>query len=207
MGIYADKVLPRVIDKLLDNDDIAALRRRAIEGLSGVVLEIGFGSGLNVPLYPAAVTKVLAVDPALLGRRLAATRVAQSSIPVEYVGLDGQKIDLPDECADNALSTFTLCTIPDEERALREVFRVLRPGGRLHFVEHGLAPDDKTVKWQRRIEPVNKRLAGGCHLSRPHDEALLSVGFEVEQLQKEYGHGPKPYTFHYIGVARKPSRP
>lgn len=199
-------MLPRLIDKLLDNDDVRALRRQATAGLAGTVLEIGFGSGLNVELYPAEVTKVLAVDPAVVGRRLAAPRVARAALTVDYIGLDGQRLPLADESVDGALSTFTLCTIPDAARALREVHRVLRPGGRFHFVEHGLAPDGNVVAWQRRIEPVNRRVAGGCHLTRRHDELLTQAGFAIESLTKEYGHGPKPYTFHYIGVARKPER-
>jgi ubiquinone/menaquinone biosynthesis C-methylase UbiE len=203
VGVYSDQVLPRLIDKLMDTEDIRALRRQALEGVSGVVLEIGFGSGLNVPLYPPAVTKVYAVDPATVGRKLAAERIDQSTIAVEFIGLDGEDIPLPDESVDNAVSSFTLCTIPDEGRALREIHRVLRPGGRLHFVEHGLSPDDNVTKWQHRIQPISGRIFGGCQLTRAHDRALLAAGFEIERLDREYGKGPKPFVFHYIGKARK----
>jgi ubiquinone/menaquinone biosynthesis C-methylase UbiE len=205
--VYGDQVLPRLIDKLMDNGDIRALRQQALDGVHGEVLEIGFGSGLNVPLYPPEVTKVYAVDPATIGRKLAARRIGESSIVVEFIGLDGEDIPLPDESVDNAVSSFTLCTIPNEGRALREVYRVLKPGGCLHFVEHGRSPDERVHKWQRRIEPVNRRLFGGCHLTRSHDDALVAAGFELERLDKHYGRGPKPYTYHFIGTAKKPLAP
>lgn len=204
VGVYGDQVLPRLIDKLMDNDGVRTLRSQALEGVSGVVLEIGFGSGLNVPLYPAEVTKLYAVDPATIGRKLAADRISQSNLPVEFIGLDGEDLPLADESIDNAVSSFTLCTIPDESRALREIYRVLRPGGSLYFVEHGLSPDAGVTKWQHRIEPINRKLFGGCHLTRAHDEALLAAGFEIDRLDKAYTKGPKPYTYHYIGTARKP---
>jgi len=207
VGVYGDQVLPRLIDKLMDNDEIKTLRGRSLTGISGVVLEIGFGSGLNVPLYPAEVTKVYAVDPATVGRKLAAERIDQSSIPVEFIGLDGEDIPLADESVDNAVSSFTLCTIPDEARALREIHRVLRPGGSLHFVEHGLSPDAAVTKWQHRIEPFSSRIFGGCQLTRSHDDALLAAGFTIERLDREYGKGPKAFVFHYIGTARKAAAP
>ena len=203
VGVYGEQFLPRLIDKVMDNDDIRALRRQSLEGISGVVLEIGFGSGLNVPLYPPEVTKVYAVDPATVGRKLAAERIGQSPISVEFIGLDGEDIPLPDESVDNAVSSFTLCTIPDEGRALREVHRVLKPGGVLHFVEHGLSPDANVTKWQHRIQPISSRIFGGCQLTRSHDQALLAAGFAIERLDREYGKGPKPFVFHYIGTARK----
>jgi len=205
VGVYGDQVLPRLIDKLMDNEGVRTLRSQALEGVSGVVLEIGFGSGLNVPLYPAAVTKLYAVDPATIGRKLAADRIRQSNLPVEFIGLDGEDLPLAYESIDNAVSSFTLCTIPDESRALREIYRVLRPGGSLYFVEHGLSPDAGVTKWQHRIEPINRKLFGGCHLTRAHDEALLAAGFEIDRLDKAYTKGPKPYTYHYIGTARKPT--
>jgi len=207
VGVYSDQVLPRFIDKVMDNDDIRALRRQALAGISGVVVEIGFGSGLNVALYPPEVTKVYAIDPATVGRKLAAERISHATIPVEFIGLDGEDIPLADESVDNAASSFTLCTIPDEGRALREVHRVLKPGGRLYFVEHGLSPDANVTKWQHRIEPINRRIFGGCHLTRVHDDALLAAGFTIERLDKEYGRGPKPFVFHYIGTARKAIAP
>ena len=203
MGIYADQVLPRLIDKLCGTKDMTVLRERAVAGLHGTVLEIGFGSGLNIPVYPPEVTLVYAVDPATVGRKLAAKRIAASPVRVEFVGLDGQQVALPNESCDSALSTYTLCTIPDPARALAEVRRILKPGGTFHFVEHGLAPDADVVRKQRRIEPVNRRLAGGCHLTRDHWALLDDAGFVLDHKVAEYGKGPKAYAFHYLGTASK----
>ncbi|HEX7095085.1 MAG TPA: class I SAM-dependent methyltransferase [Acidimicrobiales bacterium] len=205
MGFYVEQVVPRLVDKMCGARDMDEWRRRAVEGLSGTVLEIGFGSGLNVKHYPPAVERVLAVEPSPVARRLAARRIAESSVPIEFVGLDGQSIPLADASVDAALSTFTLCTIPDELRALREVFRVLRPGGELHVVEHGDAPDARVRRWQRRLEPINRRLAGGCHLTRDHWRALRSAGFELAHTSQTYARGPKTHAFFYVGVARKPA--
>jgi ubiquinone/menaquinone biosynthesis C-methylase UbiE len=131
------------------------------EHLDGEVLEVGFGSGLNLPHLPPAATKLYAVDPAELGRRLAAERLAEAPVPVEFVGLDGQDLPLEDDSVDRVLSTWTLCTIPDADRALHEVRRVLRPGGTFHFVEHGRSPDAKVARWQDRLNPIQQRVAGG----------------------------------------------
>jgi ubiquinone/menaquinone biosynthesis C-methylase UbiE len=204
MGFYGEKVLPRLIDKMCATGDMQTWRRRAVEGLTGTVVEIGFGSGLNVPWYPPTVERVLAVEPSAVARKLAAPRIEASSIPVEFVGLDGQGLPLGDETADSALSTFTLCTIPDERLALREVWRVLRPGGRLHFVEHGRAGDERVVRRQVRIEPLNRRLAGGCHLTRDHFDTVRAAGFELESASTEQARGPSTHSCFYIGVARKP---
>ncbi len=161
MGIYAEQVLPRIINVACGMKTADPLRSRVCEGLHGQVVELGFGSGLNVPFYPAAVTMVAAIEPADLGWKLASKRLAATNIPVERSGLDGQSLPLPDDSCDTALSTWTLCTIPDVDVALREVRRVLKPGGTFHFVEHGLAPDENVQRWQHRLEPVQKRLFGG----------------------------------------------
>lgn len=154
MAFYEERVLPRFVDIALSGQAFARLRGRVASGLEGEVLEVGFGSGRNVPHYPDAVKLVRAVDPAVAGRKLAAKRVAASPIPVEYLGLDGEQLPLEDASVDNVLTTWTLCTIPDVGRALGEVHRVLRPGGALHFVEHGRAPDPKVARWQDRLTPV-----------------------------------------------------
>jgi ubiquinone/menaquinone biosynthesis C-methylase UbiE len=204
MGFYGEQVLPRLIDKLCGMHDMDQWRRRAVAGLTGTVVEIGFGSGLNVPLYPATVERVLAVEPSAVARKLAAERVAASPVPIEFVGLDGQGLPLDDASADSALSTFTLCTIPDEGRALREVHRVLRPGGQLHVVEHGLHGDERVHRRQTRIEPLNRRLAGGCHLTRDHWTAIRNAGFELESASTEMARGPRTHSCFYVGIARKP---
>jgi ubiquinone/menaquinone biosynthesis C-methylase UbiE len=204
MGFYGEQLLPRFIDKACGTGDMVTWRRRAVAGLSGTVVEIGFGSGLNVPLYPAEVERVLAVEPSVVARRLAAKRIAASSTPVDFIGLDGQGLPLGDASVDAALSTFTLCTIPDERLALQEILRVLRPGGRFHLVEHGLAEAEHTRDRQRRIEPINRRLFGGCHLTRDHWKSVRDAGFEIESSSTEMARGPKTHSVFYVGVARKP---
>jgi ubiquinone/menaquinone biosynthesis C-methylase UbiE len=184
--------------------DMARWRRKATEGLAGTVVELGFGSGLNVPEYPPEVERVLAVEPSELAGKLAAPRLAASPVAVEHVGLDGATLPLDDASVDAALCTFTLCTIPDVAAALAEVHRVLRPGGRFHFLEHGLAPDPGVVRWQRRIEPVQKKVAGGCHLTRDPVALVEAAGLAVERQEARYAKGPKPWSFFTVGVAVRP---
>jgi ubiquinone/menaquinone biosynthesis C-methylase UbiE len=203
MGWYVDRVLPRITDVALRGAEVTSARARVCEGLEGDVLEVGFGSGRNVPHYPTHVTKAWAVDPATVGRQLAAERVAASPVPVEYVGLDGEQLPLDDESVDHALTTWTLCTIPDVQRALAEVRRVLRPGGSLHFVEHGRAPDAGIARWQDRLTPVQRRVFGGCHLNRPINRLIDAAGLRVETLDNYYVRGPKPFGYMFEGVATK----
>lgn len=203
MAIYTDQVLPRIVNRVMDNKMSRARRREVCAGLAGDVVEIGFGSGLNVPYYPATVTGVWAVEPATLGFRLAEKRLAASPVAVHPAGLDGQELDLPDDRFDSALSTWTLCTIPDADAALREVRRVLKPGGRLHFVEHGLSPDEKVAHRQHQFEPVQKRVAGGCHLTRDIQALIAGAGFIIEQIDRSY-EMPKAFAYMYQGVARTP---
>lgn len=202
MSFYREQVLPRVVDRALRGAELRAMRAEVAAGLRGTIVEIGFGSGLNVPVYPAEVAVVYAVDPAVVGRKLAARRVAASPAEVRYVGLDGQSLPLEDGSCDGALCTFTLCTVPDPARALAELRRVLKPAGTFHFLEHGLAPDEKVVRWQRRIDPVQSRLFDGCHLSRPHDRLVRDAGFTLESLEQRYVKGPKPFSYFYSAVAR-----
>ena len=202
MGIYADQVLPRIMNIACGARSSNPLRRRVCEGLHGQVVEIGFGSGHNVPFYPAAVTGVAAIEPADLGWKLAGKRLAATTVPVERSGLDGQVLPLPDDSCDTALSTWTLCTIPDAVAALGEVRRVLKPGGTLHFVEHGLAPDENVQRWQHRLEPMQKRLFGGCHLTRSIADLLSDAGFEITEVDVFYEKGaPKFLVADSLGVA------
>jgi ubiquinone/menaquinone biosynthesis C-methylase UbiE len=203
MGFYERSVLPRVVNVMCGTGQIDKLRARVAEGLAGEVLEVGFGSGLNVPHYPAEVERVYAVDPSFTGRRLAGKRVAASPVPVEYVGLDGQDLPLKARSVDAALSTFTLCTIPDVGRALGEIHRVLRPGGTVHFLEHGLSPDGRVAAWQHRLTPVQRRIGGGCHLDRPIDRLLSEAGFELGEVRNYHLKGPKTFGYMYEGVARR----
>jgi ubiquinone/menaquinone biosynthesis C-methylase UbiE len=204
VGVYRDQILPRFTNVLLANREYGRVRERVASRLSGEVLEVGFGSGLNVPYYPAAVRRVQAVDPATVGRQLAAKRVAASSVPVEYVGLDGQRLALDSGSVDHVLITWTMCTIPDVDEALREMHRVLRMGGQMHFAEHGLSPDVKVAKWQHRLDPIQGWWAGGCHLNRPIDRLVEKAGFELTRLENFYAKGPKSTTYTYEGVATKP---
>jgi ubiquinone/menaquinone biosynthesis C-methylase UbiE len=203
MGLYEVQVLPRAIDVMLGAKAMAPLRQRVTSGVDGEVLEVGFGSGRNVPFYPATTTRVRAVDPAIVGRKLAAKRVAASPVPVEYVGLEGEALPLPDESVDHVLTTWTLCTIPDVDRALLEIRRVLRPGGLLHFLEHGRSPDPKVKAWQDRLTPLQRRLFGGCHLNRPIDDLVRGAGLDVTTLENYYLRGPKSLGYMFDGVAMK----
>ncbi len=202
MGCYGTQVLPRLLDVAGGTKGIAPLRRRTCEGLAGEVVEIGFGSGLNVPFYPSAVTRVAAVEPSDTGWRLAGKRLAAATVPIERAGLDGQSLPFDDDSFDAALSTWTMCTIPDAAAALGELRRVLRPGGTLHFVEHGLAPDAKVQKWQHRIEPPWKRVVGGCHLTREIESMVTEAGFTITELDVFYEKGgPKWAGAASLGVA------
>lgn len=202
MGVYVEHVLPRLINVACGMKSAAPLRSRVCEGLHGQVVEIGFGSGHNVPFYPDAVSAVIAIEPADLGWKLARKRVADASVPVERSGLDGQSLPLPNGSCDSALSTWTLCTIPDATAALREVRRVLKPGGTLHFIEHGLAPDERVQRWQHRLEPMNKRLLGGCHLTREIVDLVTGAGFTVSEVDVFYEKGaPKPFGADSLGIA------
>ena len=202
MSLYGEQVLPRILNHTMAFGFLRPLRERAVEGLSGDVVEIGFGTGLNLPVTPAAVTRLRAVEPSALSVRLAQERIAGAPFPVEVVGLDGQRLPIADACADAVLCTWSLCTIPDAVAALREMRRVLKPGGALHFVEHGRAPDAKVRVWQDRFTPVQRRLFGGCHLNRDIPALLRDAGFEVTKLETHYLKGqPKAFASMYEGRA------
>ena len=204
MGFYGDRVLPRIINVSCGNKQTAPLRQRVCGELTGEVVEIGFGSGNNIPFYPATVTEVAAIEPADLGWKLADKRLRASGVPVQRMGLDGQRLPFADNSFDAALSTWTLCTIPDAATALQEVRRVLRPGGRFHFVEHGLAPDDRVRRWQFRMEPMHRVLLGGCHVTRPIADLITQAGFTITEIEVFYEDlGPKYASAMSLGSAVK----
>ena len=206
MGIYENRILPRFIDRVLSRPECLDLRERVSSRLSGEVVELGFGSGLNVPYYPQGVTRVQAIEPCVSARNMAAGRVANSHVSVEFSGLDGQKLALENDSVDSVLSTWTLCTIPDLSKALGEVMRILKPGGSFHFLEHGQAPeqDSGVRRWQDRLTPLSRALGGGCHMNRPIFDLIKSANFSIDESDSYYMPGPKIGSFMYEGVASKP---
>jgi ubiquinone/menaquinone biosynthesis C-methylase UbiE len=189
------------MDRVLNTPTVNARRAKVCQGLHGRVLEIGFGTGLNLHHYPAEVTEILVVEPSESAMRLAQPRDAAASAPVERIGRDGARLALPDGSVDCVLSTYTLCTIPAVDAALREVHRVLKPDGVLHFLEHGRAPTESVRRWQRRLHPVHSRIAGGCHLDRPIDNLITHAGLMISELETGYGDGPRPFSYLYRGLA------
>lgn len=202
MSFYEDFILPWCIDWSCGVKALVPERAKVAAGLHGTVLEIGFGSGLNLPLLPAAVTRLLAVDPSRRARRIAERRIAAARCPVDFVGLDAQTIQLDDACADAALSTFTLCTIPDAVHALREIRRVLKPGGRLFFLEHGRAPDRGVARWQDRLNRMQQVTAGGCNINRDIPALLTEAGFQTGPVDAAYfAKMPRTHGYLYSGSA------
>jgi ubiquinone/menaquinone biosynthesis C-methylase UbiE len=189
------------MDRVLRTPEVNARRAKVCQGLRGRVLEIGFGTGLNLRHYPLEVTEILVVEPSEAAMRLAEPRKAAVSTSVKHVGMDGAQLDIPDGSVDCVLSSYTLCTIPDVDAALLEIHRVLKPEGALHFLEHGRAPTESVRHWQRRIHPLHSRIAGGCHLNRPIDDLITQAGLIIKELETGYGDGPRPFSYLYRGRA------
>jgi len=204
LRVWDERVVPRLTDRSLRGPELDGLRRATCSGLTGRVLEIGFGSGLNMPWYPGGVTSVTAIEPSDLAWDLSEGRRSASDVRVVRAGLDGQRLDLADDSHDSALVTFSLCTVPDPLLALREARRVVRDGGRLHALEHGRAPGESVRRWQRRMEPVQRTVFAGCHLTRDVPALLASTGWRVEDREQDYLPGPalaRPWTYVYRLVA------
>lgn len=203
MGFYRDYLLPRIVERTLSSEEVQDLRRRCLAGLRGTVLEVGFGSGLNLPFYPAEVDRILAVEPSTGAKHLARERLEAAMIPVRFIGSKGEDIPLHERSVDGAVTTWTLCTVPDVQQALSEIRRVLKPGGCLHFMEHGRADDPSVARWQDRLNPFQKLVAGGCHLNRRIDDIIREGGLDIRLLENFYMKGPRIGTFLYSGVAVK----
>jgi len=203
MSFYEDRVLPHIIDKACSMGQVMKLRSQIVPRARGRVLEVGMGSGINLEFYDQSrVEMVYGLEPSEGMRRKALPNLNRSPIAVEWLDLPGEKIPLEDNSVDTVLLTFTLCTIPDFNIALAQMRRVLKPGGRLLFSEHGAAPDPGVAKWQRRIEPVWKRIAGGCHLTRPIPRLIEESGFAIGDMEAWYLPGaPKIAGFNYRGFA------
>jgi ubiquinone/menaquinone biosynthesis C-methylase UbiE len=201
MGFYQDQIVPLMINLSMRQKNLVAYRNRIVPAATGRVLEIGIGSGLNLPLYSPSVQHVIGLDPS--PRLLEMARGAQRrNLPVDFIEGSAEGIPLEKASIDTVVTTWTLCSIPDADRALREMHRVLKPAGRLLFVEHGRAPDPNVVWWQDRLTPIWKRLGGGCHLNRAIGSLIEGTGFQFERLETGYMRGPKPMAFMYEGSAR-----
>jgi ubiquinone/menaquinone biosynthesis C-methylase UbiE len=207
MGIYAHAILPRLIDLVMRKESDTAERARLVPLAQGRVLEVGFGSGLNVPFYSLAVERVYGLDPSRELWRLARRRIEAARVPFEFIPASAEGIPLPEASVDDVVMTWTACSIPDARRAFHEIQRVLRPRGRLLFVEHGHAPDAAVARWQDRLNPMWKRLAGGCNLTRRIDDLIAGAGLEISRIDRGYSEGPKPFSYLYKGIAEKRGGP
>jgi ubiquinone/menaquinone biosynthesis C-methylase UbiE len=202
LGFYQDRIVPHLVALAMRNRQLVPYRERVISAAQGRVLEIGIGSGLNLPFYRPQARELIGLEPAPRLVAMARRTAAGSALPVTLIEGSGEAIPLDDASINTVVSTWTLCTIPDAVGALREMRRVLKPNGRLLFVEHGLAPEPGIQTWQNWLTPVWKRLGGGCHLNRPISRLIESGGFNIERLEARYLAGRNPMTFMYEGSAR-----
>jgi|SRR5579863_4746532 len=202
MSFYQHYIVPRLTHLAMRQSYLVPFRKRVIGAAEGRVLEIGIGSGLNFPIYGAAVTSVIGLEPSSELLRMADTRASHASVPIALLGASAEAIPLDTGSIDTVITTWTLCTIPNAPRGLAEMRRVLKPGGRLLFVEHGRAPEPGVARWQDRLDPLWSRLAGGCHLNRKMDDLIASNGFRIDAMVNARLPGPRTHTFLYKGSAR-----
>jgi ubiquinone/menaquinone biosynthesis C-methylase UbiE len=202
MALYSDYILPWLCDLAMRNRRLAPYRERIVSSAEGRVLEIGIGSGLNLPFYPAHTRELFGLEPGPRLIRMARHAAQDSVLPVSFIEGSAEAIPFDSHTLDTVLTTWTLCTIPHANIALAEMRRVLKPSGRLLFVEHGLAPDQRVRKWQDRLTPIWSRVSGGCHLNRPIRTLVETSGFRFDRLEAGYMPGPKAMAFMYEGSAR-----
>jgi ubiquinone/menaquinone biosynthesis C-methylase UbiE len=202
MGFYQNQIVPFLIDLAMRQRDLAVYRNRVVSAAEGHVLEIGIGSGRNLPFYSRKVARVIGLDPSAKLLSMARANLSADSGRCDFIEGSAEAIPLQNESVDTVVTTWTLCSLPDAHQALRETRRILRPGGRLLFVEHGRAPDPGVRWWQDHLTPVWKRLGGGCHLNRPIEKLIEGAGFQFDRFESGYMHGPNPMTFMYEGSAR-----
>jgi ubiquinone/menaquinone biosynthesis C-methylase UbiE len=202
MGFYDERILPHLVNLAMRNRHLLPYRQRVISAAEGRVLEVGIGSGLNLPFYRPPVREILGLDPSPRLIAMARRRMSGSSPPVTFIEGSAEAIPMDDASVDTVVTAWTLCSIPGAAQALEEMRRVLKPGGQLLFVEHGLAPEENVRKWQDRLTPIWKRIGGGCHLNRPIRTLIETAGFGVTQIETGYSNaGPKPMAFIYEGRA------
>ena len=199
-GFYDKYFLPKILNLAMKTPEMTRLRRQLVPLATGKVLEIGIGSGLNLPFYNKGV-QVTGVDPSLELQAYAREVARESQVDIEFLGVGAEAIPLPDKSFDTVVITWSLCTIPDPDAALREVRRLLKPGGQLLFAEHGQSPEAHIAKWQRRINPTWNKIAGGCHLNSRPDQVILANGFNFADMTAGYIPGPKIATYSYRGIA------
>ncbi len=202
MSFYQRHVLPHLLHLAMRQQSLLPFRQRVIGAAEGRVLEIGIGSGLNLPLYGASVRVVIGLEPSSELLRMARERAAAAPVPVELLEASAEAVPLDTASIDTVVTTWTLCTIPDAPRALAELKRVLKPGGALLFVEHGRAPEPGVARWQDRLDPLWRRFTGGCHLNRKIDDLICGSGFQIDALANARLPGPRTHTFLYEGRAR-----
>ncbi|MGH7066360.1 MAG: class I SAM-dependent methyltransferase [Acetobacteraceae bacterium] len=202
MSFYQHYVLPRLLHLAMRQNQFLPFRERVLGAAEGRVLEIGIGSGINLPLYRPTVRSVIGLEPSPELLRMARTRAAVAAVPIELLEASAEQVPLDAGSVDTVVTTWTLCTIPDAHRALSEMRRVLKPGGALLFVEHGRAPEQAVARWQDRLDPLWSRVAGGCHLNRKIDDLISESGFRIDALANARLAGPRTHTFLYEGRAR-----